>query len=128
MLRCKISPRFCETDALGHINNTILPVWFETAREPIFEMCNPGKDLANWNLILRKIDVDFLAQTYYEYPVEVRSRVAHVGNSSFTVEHQLWQREQLTATGTAVLVFFDYSAQEKRELPPEIRQQLQNLG
>ena len=45
-----LTPRFCETDALGHINNTVIPVWFEAAREPIFEIVNPGQDLTKWNI------------------------------------------------------------------------------
>ena len=38
MLRCELMPRFYETDGLGHINNTVIPKWFETARTPIFAM------------------------------------------------------------------------------------------
>ena len=30
----KVMPRFSETDVLGHINNTALPIWFEAARTP----------------------------------------------------------------------------------------------
>jgi len=37
----KIKPRFCETDALGHINNTSVPMWFEQGREPLFEFFVP---------------------------------------------------------------------------------------
>ena len=54
MLSCTMEPRFCETDALGHINNTVVPMWFETARGPVFEVFNPGQDLSKWNVILRK--------------------------------------------------------------------------
>ena len=45
MLATSISPRFLETDALGHINNTVLPMWFEAAREPVFRMFSPELDL-----------------------------------------------------------------------------------
>ncbi len=128
MLLYDVSPRFCETDAMGHINNTVLPVWFESARGPIFEICNPGLSLDKWNLILRKIDVDFLAQTYYEFPAQVRTRIGHIGQSSFVVEHELWQRGEKTATGSAVMIYFDYNAQQKQEIPAAIRTELQKLS
>lgn len=128
MLLYEVSPRFCETDAMGHINNTVLPMWFESARSGVFEIFNPGLDLAKWNLILRKIDVDFLAQTYYEYPAQVRTRIGHIGQSSFVVEHELWQRDQKTATGSAVMIFFDYNAQQKLEIPADIRAELLKLS
>ena len=35
MLSLTVSPRFAETDALGHINNTVIPVWFEQGRHGI---------------------------------------------------------------------------------------------
>lgn len=128
MLRCELMPRFYETDGLGHINNTVIPKWFETARTPIFAIFNPSLSLQSWNLILRKIDVEFVAQTYHEYPVEVRSWVSHIGSSSFTVSHELWQREQLTAKGTAVMVYFDYQAQQKAVIPDHCRQALADIA
>ena len=36
MVTAVVTPRFYETDAFGHINNTVITGWFETAREPIF--------------------------------------------------------------------------------------------
>lgn len=127
MLRCELLPRFYETDGLGHINNTVVPKWFETARTPIFKIFNPALSLDQWNLILRKIDVEFIAQTYHEYPVEVRSWVSHVGNTSFTVSHELWQRDEMTASGTAVLVYFDYNAQQKGVIPEHCRRALKEI-
>lgn len=36
MFTLSLTPRFYETDAFGHINNTVITGWFETAREPVF--------------------------------------------------------------------------------------------
>ncbi len=43
-----IQPRFSDTDALGHINNTMLPVWFEGARDPVFRLFSPDLTLSDW--------------------------------------------------------------------------------
>lgn len=36
-----IEPAFYDTDALGHINNTRLPAWFELARNDLFRLFTP---------------------------------------------------------------------------------------
>ena len=45
-----IQPRFNETDALGHINNTVLTQWFEGARDPIFKLFTPDLNTKQWRL------------------------------------------------------------------------------
>ncbi|MDP5133495.1 MAG: acyl-CoA thioesterase, partial [Paraglaciecola sp.] len=109
MLREEIKVRFCETDALAHVSNTVLVQWFETAREPIFRMFNPELDLKNWPLILASYKVDFLQQIYYGKLVEVRTFVSRIGNSSFDIYQELWQNEQHCATGVTTLVHFDFT-------------------
>ena len=44
--------RFSDTDALGHINNRMLPIWFEGARDPVFKIFMPTLDIHAWRLIL----------------------------------------------------------------------------
>ena len=128
MLRCTMEPRFCETNALGHINNTVVPMWFETARGPIFEIFNPGQDLTKWNVILRKMDVDFIAQIYHGHSVDITTRIAHVGSTSFICEHEAWQRGELVAKGTAGMIYFYFAGQRKLEITAEQRVGLEKLS
>lgn len=124
---CWIEPRFSETDALGHINNTALPAWFEFARKPVFELFNPALSFGEWNLILRRIDVEFLRQIYVADPVEICTYIGEIGNTSFTVRHEAWQNGELAASGNAVMIHFDYERQKKADIPPEIRAKLEAL-
>ena len=101
--------RFYETDALRHVNNTVVPQWFETAREPIFKIFNPTLDLSQWPLILASFTVDFVAQIHYGIDVEVKTGITRIGNSSFTVYQEIWQAEVLVAKGTTTMVHFDYA-------------------
>lgn len=101
--------RFCETDALTHVSNTVVVAWFETAREPVFRIFNPELDLKNWPLILASYKVDFLQQLFYGKPVEVRTYISRMGNSSFDTYQEVWQNGEKCASGTTTLVNFDYT-------------------
>lgn len=121
MFTMKVTPRFYETDALGHINNTVLSNWFEAAREPVFRLFNPGLELGKWNLILARVAIDYVAQTHYGKEVEVRSWIGRIGNSSFVVEQEAWQEGICVARGEAVQVFFNYTTQKSEPVPETYR-------
>jgi acyl-CoA thioester hydrolase len=114
-----IQPRFNETDALGHINNTVLTQWFEGARDPIFKLFTPDLDTRQWRLILASIQVQFKAELFYGVPVELRTGISMVGNSSFEVHQEAWQKDQCCALGKAVLVQYDFAAKQKLLLNTE---------
>jgi acyl-CoA thioester hydrolase len=116
----KFNPRFSDTDALGHINNTMVPVWFEGARDDVFRWFSPTLNLAEWRLILAKIDVNFHGQMYYAKEMEVRTYIGRIGSSSFDVYQELWQDDELKSSGTAVMVHFDYQQQKALKIPTEI--------
>jgi acyl-CoA thioester hydrolase len=123
MFSITVSPRFGDIDGLGHVNNTVLPVWFEIGRNSIFRLFSPDLDLSPevWRLILVRTEFDFLSQMYFKYDVEIRTFVAKIGNSSFTVGHEAWQEGELKVKGQAVLVYYDFKAQKSMPLPASIR-------
>lgn len=82
MFTLSITPRFYETDAFGHINNTVITGWFETAREPVFRLFNPSMEIKNLPLILARVEVDFVAQIYYGADIEIKTWIEQIGNSS----------------------------------------------
>lgn len=121
-----VSPRFGDIDGLGHINNTVLPVWFEIGRNPIFRLFSPDLNLSPevWHLILVRTEFDFLRQMYFRSDVEIRTFIAKIGNSSFTVGHEAWQEGELKVKGKAVLVYYDFKLQKAMPLPDPIRETL----
>lgn len=124
MLQEIIQPRFSETDALGHINNTVFAVWFEGARQPVFRIFTPELDLQHWPLIVASVKLDYLAQTHYGQDVEIRTYISRIGGSSFDVYQEAWQDGVKTVSGTAVMVQFDYATAKAVPLSAEQKQQL----
>lgn len=127
MLEETYKVRFCETDALQHVSNTALVVWFESAREPIFRMFTPGLDVNNWPLILASYKVDFLKQIYLG-DVTIKTGISRVGGSSFDVFQEVWQNGERAGKGLTTLVHFDYEAQKARAIPDDIRTQLHAIS
>lgn len=123
-----ITPRFGDTDMLGHINNIALPRWFEAAREPLFRLfvTEPGKvTKATWPLILVHMDFDFHAEMNYGLDVEIRTTITRIGDTSLVLRHEAWQGGACKASGGVVLVCFDFTTGKKQSIPADIRQRLQ---
>ena len=116
-----ITPRFAETDALGHINNTVIPVWLEQARTPVFRLFIPDLDPNKWRLIVAKIEVNFLREIVYGQEVQVKTYFEKIGNSSFQVGQEVYQQGQRCAKGLSVMVHFNYSTKKSEPIPDDIR-------
>ena len=124
MFHLELDPRFSDTDALGHISNTSLPVWFEQARTPVFRIFHPTLEVETWPLIIARLEVDLMAQSYWHMPVKIRTGIGKIGNSSFHVVQEAWQNGKQIARGVAVLIHFDYKAEKALPIPDEIRSEL----
>lgn len=123
----EIQPRFNETDGLGHINNTVIPVWFEAAREPVFEIFNPSLDLTKWNLIVAGFTIAYTSPIHYGKPVSLKTWISRVGNSSFEVAQESWQQGKKTAEAKTTLVHYDYTIDKSQAISDDVKAQLSQL-
>jgi acyl-CoA thioester hydrolase len=123
----KFFPRFNDTDALGHINNASYSTWFEEARRPIFEIFIPDLDPKKWNLIIARVEIDYLAQGHYQKLTTIRTWVEKMGNSSFILLQEALQNDQVICRGKAFLVHFDYLNQKSVPIPEVHRSKLSQL-
>ncbi|MEL7477743.1 MAG: thioesterase family protein [Pseudomonadota bacterium] len=124
MLSEKLMPRFSETDVLGHINNTALPVWFEAARVPIFKIFTPDLDPKQWKLIVAKVEVTFKGELFYGQEVEIKTAIERIGSSSFVILQQAWQHGECCAEGKTVMVRYNFANKSSQPLSEEEKQQL----
>ena len=124
MFEMVITPRVSETDLVGHINNTTLPVWFEAARAPIFDLFNPNQDYENWKMIIVKSTLEFQRQIFYGKNVVVKTWVKNIGNASLVLHEELYQEGSLCAVNEAVYVNFNLKTKEAEMIPLTIRNEL----
>lgn len=124
MYKTVITPRVSETDGVGHINNTVLPVWFEAARNPIFSLFTPDHDFSRWKMVIVKTTLEFVKQIYFGKDVEIHIAVKRIGNSSLELYEELYQQGVLCARNTAVYVNYDLTRQVAERIPNSIREEL----
>jgi len=123
-VRISAAIRWRDLDLLGHLNQSVYHELLEEARGELYERLSDGPMTA---FVLARIELDYHREVRREDgPVEVVARVAAVGRSSVTLEHELRRADgELAATGKAVLVAFDSEARRSRELTEEERRWLE---
>ncbi|AQQ51904.1 acyl-CoA thioesterase [Planococcus lenghuensis] len=121
MYKTVITPRVSETDGVGHINNTVLPVWFEAGRNPIFSLFTPDHDFSRWKMVIVKTTLEFMKQIYFGQDVEIQITVKKIGNSSLELYEELYQQGILCARNSAVYVNYDLAKQAAERIPDHIR-------
>ena len=121
-----VQPRFGDIDCLGHVNNTTLALWFETARNPLFKIFVPDLNLKveTFPLIIAYTDYDFVEQLFFQHEVEIRTWISNIGTKSFTVYHQAWQKGRLCVKGTAVVVHYDFNKKQTTPVPADKKKRL----
>jgi acyl-CoA thioester hydrolase len=122
----KVTPRFGDTDALGHITNTVPAGWFEQARNPLFHIFRPDLEIKpeTFPLIMAHTDYDFVGEMFFKYDVEIRTGISRIGNKSFTVYHEAFQQDRLCAKGHAVIVYYDFNTHESVPIPEDFKRKL----
>ena len=97
-------------------SNTVLPVWFEAARVPIFKFFTPDLNPHNWKLIIAKVEVSFVGELFYAHEVTINSSIEQIGNSSFVIRQEAWQQDKCCAIGKTVMVRYDLASKTKQML------------
>jgi acyl-CoA thioester hydrolase len=117
-----ITPRSYELDALGHVNNNSISAWLEVARTNLFEeiAATEGGDGFGW--LLASLHVDFLRETVYGHDVEIRIADVSLGNSSATIDCEMFQRDEKIVSGRSVMVHLDPETGRPARMPDGVRQ------
>jgi acyl-CoA thioester hydrolase len=88
-----LRPRFGETDALGHVSNTVYTAYWELARlryfETIGEAADAPKRILAFNHMAVEITTRMMRPCFYDEELLVHARIAQLGRSSATFEHAL---------------------------------------
>lgn len=121
-----VKVRFCETDALGHVNNTSYFIYMEEAR---VEFLNAHRDgnTEDWKFILVSTKCDFHAQLFFNETITIETFIKKIGTKSFVMCHRMKNSDSgaLVAEGESTIVYFDFKEQRSEVIPDELRKALE---
>ena len=106
---------------LGHLNQSVYHELLEEGRAALF------RELDSLDaFVLARVELDYTAEVRRDHsPIEVVVRIARVGRSSVTVEHDVVRPDAtVAATGSSVLVAWDPAERRSRALRDDERERL----
>ena len=117
--------RFNDTDALGHINNSVYFSFYDLGKSEYFKAVRGRKvEAKDIDIVVAHVEVDFLAPVFLSDEIEVRTTVSDIGNKSFALAQCIAE----TATGKVkcfcktIMVGFDFNTQASIPISDEWRQ------
>jgi acyl-CoA thioester hydrolase len=119
-----------EQDLFGHVNNIVYFRYFESVRMHYLDRIGVLRSHAELGqgVILASTTCDFLRPVEWPQTVHVRTGTSKVGNTSFTMVYRITDEQgRLVATGSSVLVMYDYNAAQKMPIPQSIREAIATL-
>jgi acyl-CoA thioester hydrolase len=119
--------RYADTDRQGHVNNAVFATMLETGRaELLYAPEDPLFD-AGCAFVVASLHLDFLGEITWPGRVEIGTRIARIGNSSFTVDQALFQHGRCVATAQTVIVQMNESTRRAQALHRRLVERLTAL-
>jgi acyl-CoA thioester hydrolase len=121
-----------EMDAYGHVNNTVLFRYFETARVEFLERCGFARSYDDHKIgaILHSTSCRFRLALHYPDTIQVGGRAVSMQEDRFTMEYKVvsLKHDTLVAEGEGVIVAFDYTSRTKTVIPDAVREGIRRLN
>lgn len=108
--------RFSDLDALGHVNNNAIGIYFESSRLAFFEHETLYEGVPGTASVVARLAIDFLAEIPYPAAPEIGLRVTRIGGKSFTYVQGLFLGARCHATAETVSVMFDRTTRRSQPL------------
>lgn len=120
-----IEVRYGDLDPQGHVNNAKFLTYMEQARVFYLKQLKlwEGGSFLNLGIILADVQITFKKALQFGDPVRVGVCISRIGNKSMTSEYRLEDGRDASvfATGSSVLVAYDYQNKRSVSIPEEWR-------
>ncbi len=118
-------------DAFQHLNNVVFFRFFESARIAYFEEIGFLEAMENTGIgpILASTSCKYIKPITYPDTVSISARVSNIEEDRFDMEYTMVSQEkgEVTATGKALVVSYDYNENKKANIPDHIRNKILDL-
>lgn len=119
--------RYADLDPQDHVNNAVFSTFLETGRVTLFRDPANALLVEGANFVLARTEIDFLRELHWPGTVEIGTRVAAIGRSSYTVAQAIFSDGACVAVGRATVVLIDEATRRSRPLPEHAIARLKEL-
>jgi acyl-CoA thioester hydrolase len=124
---CRV--RWSDVDSYGHVNNVKYFEYYQEARIAFLSGLADGQPRdAGRGVVVARIDVDYRRPILFRSePFEIHTWVSRVGTSSYDLEAEIRDGDEVLSRAHAVVVAFDLQGQRSRPLTDVERERLHDL-
>jgi acyl-CoA thioester hydrolase len=121
----RLSVRFRDCDANGHVNHAVYFTYLEQCRLMFWHELT-GAPSPHTRVIVARAECDYRAPADFGDELEIRMAVSAIGRTSFTLAYEIVNVASgaKIADGRTVMVSYDYAAGKPQPLPDATRQLL----
>ena len=121
--KATIPVRFRDLDKLGHVNNAVYATYLGEASSQYYDAV-VGGTAAHQETPLVHLEIDYRCPIEGTDEVEVRVSVTDLGDTSITMEYEIYTDATLAATGRTVQVLFDSESESTVSVPDRWRESI----
>ena len=123
LIKTPIQMRFSDVDSFSHVSNVAQQVYFDLGKTDLFrELWLLSGEIERVPAVTVSVKTDFMAQVFFGDELEVTTQVEAIGHKSLTLCQRLMRGEQCCSESHSVMVCFDKSRGESREVPAAWRE------
>lgn len=97
--------RYCDTDRVGHINNSVYAVMCEAGRVELLDYL--GLLSGKLSVVIARLEIDFLREMNWPGDVRIETWVARIGTKSLHTRQAVLFGGEVVARARAVLAAID---------------------
>ncbi len=81
--------RFCDTDALGHVNNAVYAVMYEAGRAEMMRQVGLLDPACGFGVVIARLELDFLREMNWPAEVRIETALQRMSTKSLHVRQRL---------------------------------------
>jgi acyl-CoA thioester hydrolase len=124
----RLDVRFRDCDPMGHVNHAVYLTYLEQCRFRFWRHLTGTPPGQRAGIIIARAEMDYRSPALPGETLEVGLNVAEIGRSSFTLTYEIDEvaSGRRIAEARTVLVTYDYEANTVIQIPPPVRELLEN--
>lgn len=116
-----ITPRFRDTDLLGHVNNAVYLTYMETTRTAFYR----SLELFNTNFFIVHVELDYVKSVLMDTKLRIKLWINRMGTTSLEFGYDMVDENGTVFTrAKSVHVHYNHDKQQKLVIPDKLKELL----